>query len=107
MGGDREIRREKVHPHGTTQNQWLMQPQTMEQLMAILAERDAAIQERNLALSEKKAVLAQRDLAILERDAAIVERDNALLERDNVIATIRYRGNSMNSCNWGKRKENA
>lgn len=21
MGGDREIRREKVHPHGTTQNQ--------------------------------------------------------------------------------------
>ncbi|XP_010664774.1 protein BASIC PENTACYSTEINE6-like isoform X2 [Vitis vinifera] len=78
---------------------WLMQPQTMEQLMAILAERDAAIQERNLALSEKKAVLAQRDLAILERDAAIVERDNALLERDNVISTLRYRGNSMNSCN--------
>lgn len=80
--------------------QWLMQPQTMEQLMAILAERDAAIQERDLALSEKKSVLAQRDLAILERDAAVVERDNALLERDNVIATLRYRGNSMNSYNW-------
>ena len=80
--------------------QWMMPPQTMEQLMAILAERDAAIQERDLALSEKKTVLAQRDLAILERDAAIVERDNALLERDNVISTLRYRGNSMNSCNW-------
>lgn len=78
--------------------QWMMQHQpSMKQIMAIMAERDAAIQERNLALSEKKAALAERDMAYLQRDAAIAERNNALLERDNAIATLQYRENSINN----------
>lgn len=76
---------------------------SMKQIMAIMAERDAAIQERNLALSEKKAALAERDMALLQRDTAIAERNNALMERDNVIATLQFRENtltngSMSSC---------
>lgn len=79
-----------------SQGQWLMQHQpSMKQIMAIMAERDAAIQERNLALSEKKAALAERDMAILQRDSAIAERNNAIMERDNAIATLQYRENSM------------
>ncbi|KAF4358323.1 hypothetical protein CsatB_008827 [Cannabis sativa] len=82
------------------QNTWMMQHQpTMKQIMAIMAERDAAIQERNLALSEKKAALAERDMAFLQRDAAIAERNNAMLERDNAIATLQYRENSMSNGN--------
>ncbi|KAL3505372.1 hypothetical protein ACH5RR_035213 [Cinchona calisaya] len=82
------------------QGQWLMQHQpSMKQIMAIMAERDAAIQERNLALSEKKAALAERDMAILQRDSAIAERNNAIVERDNAIATLQYRENSMSSGN--------
>lgn len=69
----------------------------MKQIMAIMADRDAAIQERNLALSEKKAAMAERDMAILQRDTAIAERNNALMERDNAIATLQYRENSINS----------
>lgn len=71
----------------------------MKQIMAIMAERDAAIQERNLAMSEKKAALAERDMAILQRDSAIAERNNAVMERDNAIATLQYRENSMNGGN--------
>nr|GMD29011.1 protein BASIC PENTACYSTEINE6-like [Ipomoea batatas]GME20093.1 protein BASIC PENTACYSTEINE6-like [Ipomoea batatas] len=70
---------------------------TMKQIMAIMAERDAAIQERNLALSEKKAALAERDTAILQRDTAIAERNNAIMERDNAIATLQYHESSMNT----------
>jgi hypothetical protein len=80
--------------------QWLMQPQpSMKQIMAIMAERDAAIHERNMALSEKKAAIAERDMAFLQRDSAIAERNNALLERDNAIATLQYRENSLPSGN--------
>ncbi|XP_031124778.1 protein BASIC PENTACYSTEINE6-like isoform X3 [Ipomoea triloba] len=93
-GGPRENGRYKPPPHG----QWLMQHQpSMKQIMAIMAERDAAIQERNLALSEKKAALNERDMAILQRDSAIAERNNAIMERDNAIATLQYRENSMNT----------
>ncbi|KAF3651334.1 Protein BASIC PENTACYSTEINE6 [Capsicum baccatum] len=82
--------------HKPPQGQWLMQHQpSMKQIMAIMAERDAAIQERNLALSEKKAALAERDMAILQRDSAIAERNNAIMERDNAIATLQYRESSM------------
>nr|GMD94467.1 protein BASIC PENTACYSTEINE6-like [Ipomoea batatas] len=70
---------------------------SMKQIMAIMAERDAAIQERNLALSEKKAALNERDMAILQRDSAIAERNNAIMERDNAIATLQYRESSMNT----------
>ncbi|KAI3464870.1 hypothetical protein Pfo_021533 [Paulownia fortunei] len=86
--------------HKPPQGQWLMQHQpSMKQIMAIMAERDAAIQERNLALSEKKAALAERDMAILQRDSAIAERNNAIMERDNAIATLQYRENAMNNTN--------
>lgn len=70
---------------------------SMKQIMAIMAERDAAIQERNLAISEKKAALQERDMAILQRDAAIAERNNAMMERDNAIATLQYRETAINN----------
>ncbi|GFS46437.1 basic pentacysteine 6 [Actinidia rufa] len=70
----------------TTSLQWLLHQPSMKQIMAVMAERDAAIQERNLAFSEKKAALAaERDLAILQRDSAIAERNNALMARDTAI----------------------
>ncbi|KAJ6904371.1 hypothetical protein NC651_021483 [Populus alba x Populus x berolinensis] len=76
----------KQNQYKTAQGQWLMPPQpSMKQIMAIMAERDAAIHERNMALSEKKAAIAERDMAFLQRDSAIAERNNALLERDNAI----------------------
>ncbi|XP_010271440.1 PREDICTED: protein BASIC PENTACYSTEINE6-like isoform X2 [Nelumbo nucifera] len=67
-----------------------------QQIMAIAAERDAAIQERNMAFSEKKVALAERDMAFLQRDAAIAERNNAIIERDNAIAALEYRESAMN-----------
>ncbi|GFZ10398.1 basic pentacysteine 5 [Actinidia rufa] len=86
--------------HKPPQGQWFMQHQpSMKQIMAIMAERDAAIQERNLAISEKKTAMAERDMAILQRDSAIAERNSAIMERDNAIATLQYRENSMNSGN--------
>ncbi|PSS31283.1 Protein BASIC like [Actinidia chinensis var. chinensis] len=86
--------------HKPTQGQWFMQHQpSMKQIMAIMAERDAAIQERNLAISEKKTAMAERDMAILQCDSAIAERNSAIMERDNAIATLQYRENSMNSGN--------
>nr|AZL19362.1 transcription factor BPC1 [Diospyros kaki] len=82
------------------QGQWLMQHQpSMKQIIAIMAERDAAIQERNLAISEKKAALAERDMAILQRDSAITERNSAIMERENAIAALHYRENPMTSGN--------
>ncbi|KAJ7005850.1 protein BASIC PENTACYSTEINE6 [Populus alba x Populus x berolinensis] len=99
-GGHRENGRHKADQYKTAQGQWLMQPQpSMKQIMAIMAERDAAIHERNMALSEKKAAIAERDMAFLQRDSAIAERNNALLERDNAIATLQYRENSLPSGN--------
>ncbi|XP_065867920.1 protein BASIC PENTACYSTEINE4 [Euphorbia lathyris] len=67
-----------------------------KKIMAILAERDAAIQERNMALTEKKEALAARDEALLQREKALVERDKALMERDNALAAIQYQENAMN-----------
>ncbi|XP_028808553.1 protein BASIC PENTACYSTEINE6 [Neltuma alba] len=102
--GHRENGRHKADQYKSAQGQWLMQHQpSMKQIMAIMAERDAAIQERNLALSEKKAAMAERDMAFLQRDTAIAERNNAIMERDNAIATLQYRENSiangsMSSC---------
>ncbi|OMO75309.1 GAGA binding-like protein [Corchorus olitorius] len=72
-----------------------MHQPSMKQIMALMAERDAAIQERNLALSEKKAAIAERDMAFLQRDAALAERNNAVAERDNAIANLQYRENSL------------
>ncbi|KAL6982714.1 hypothetical protein U1Q18_016102 [Sarracenia purpurea var. burkii] len=94
-GGHRENGRHKP-PHG----QWFMQHQpSMKQIMAIMAERDAAIQERNLAVAEKKAALAERDMAVLQRESAISERNGAIMERDNAIATLQYRESTMTSGN--------
>ncbi|KAJ6412052.1 hypothetical protein OIU85_018546 [Salix viminalis] len=99
-GVHRENGRHKAEQYKAAQGQWLMQPQpSMKQIMAIMAERDAAIHERNIALSEKKAAVAERDMAFLQRDSAIAERNNALLERDNAIATLQYRENSFTSAN--------
>ncbi|KAA3467041.1 basic pentacysteine6 -like protein [Gossypium arboreum] len=98
-GGHRENGRLKADQYRTAQGQWLMHQPSMKQIMAIMAERDAAIQERNLALSEKKAAIAERDMAFLQRDAAIAERNNAIAERDNAIANLQYRENSLASGN--------
>ncbi|CAN0890453.1 Protein BASIC PENTACYSTEINE4 [Linum grandiflorum] len=61
-----------------------------KKILAILAERDAAIQERNLAIAEKKEALAARDEAIVQREQALAERDKALMERDNAFAAMQY-----------------
>ncbi|EEF52679.1 conserved hypothetical protein [Ricinus communis] len=99
-GGHRENGRHKADQYKTAQGQWLMQAQpSMKQIMAIMAERDAAIHERNMAISEKKAAIAERDMAFLQRDSAIAERNNAIMERDNAIATLQYRENSIPSGN--------
>lgn len=102
-GGHRENGRHKADQYRTAQSQWLMHQPSMKQIMAIMAERDAAIQERNIAISEKKAAIAERDMAFLQRDAAIAERNSAMMERDNAITNLQYRENSlannnMNSC---------
>ncbi|XP_039055147.1 protein BASIC PENTACYSTEINE6-like isoform X3 [Hibiscus syriacus] len=96
-GGHRENGRIKTDQYRAAQGQWLMHQPSMKQIMALMAERDAAIQERNLALSEKKAAIAERDMAFLQRDAAIAERNNAIAERDNAIANLQYRENSLSS----------
>ncbi|GLT57945.1 hypothetical protein SLA2020_308790 [Shorea laevis] len=98
-GGHRENGRHKADQYRTAQGQWLMHQPSMKQIMALMAERDAALQERNLALSEKKTAIAERDMAFLQRDAAIAERNNAMLERDNAIANLQYRENSLASGN--------
>lgn len=72
---------------------------TIKTFMAIMAERDAAIRERNMALEERKRAFAERDMAMLQRDAALQERDSAIQERDEAIATLRYRGSSINENN--------
>lgn len=72
---------------------------SMKQIMAIMAERDAAIQERNLAISERKAAIEERDIAFMQRDQAIAERNNAVLQRDNAIATLQHRDSSLNNSN--------
>lgn len=72
---------------------------TIKTFMAIMAERDAAIRERNMALEERKRAFAERDMAMLQRDAALSERNSAIHERDEAIATLRFRGSSMNDNN--------
>ncbi|CAL1352488.1 unnamed protein product [Linum trigynum] len=67
-----------------------------KKIMAILAEKDAAIQERNLAVAEKREAIKARDEAIQQREKALAERDKALMERDNALAAIQYRDNAMN-----------
>ncbi|KAK6939377.1 GAGA-binding transcriptional activator [Dillenia turbinata] len=96
--GHRENGRHKTDQYKTAQGQWIMHHQpSMKQIMAIVAERDAALRERDLAISEKKTAVAERDMAILQRDTAIAERHNAILERDNAIATLRYQESAMNN----------
>lgn len=67
-----------------------------KKIMAIMAEREAAIRERNLALSEKIEALAARDEALRQRDEALVQRDNALMERDNALAALQIQDNAVN-----------
>uniref|UniRef100_A0A2P2PL03 GAGA-binding transcriptional activator n=1 Tax=Rhizophora mucronata TaxID=61149 RepID=A0A2P2PL03_RHIMU len=99
-GGHRENGKPKADQYKTAQGQWMMHSQpSMKQIMAIMAERDAAVHERNIAISEKKAAIAERDMAFLQRDSAIAERNNAIVERDNAIATLQYRENSLASGN--------
>ncbi|KAF8377863.1 hypothetical protein HHK36_031250 [Tetracentron sinense] len=106
-GGQRENGRHKSDHYKAVHSQWMI-PQhqmkehhglTMKQIMAIMAEREAAIHERNLAFSEKKTAFSERDMAILQRDAAISERNNAIMERDNAIAALEYRENAMDGSN--------
>ncbi|KAJ4964636.1 hypothetical protein NE237_016485 [Protea cynaroides] len=103
-GGQRENGRHKPDQYKAVHSQWMI-PQhqmkeqhvlTMKQIMAIMADRDAAIQDRNLAIAEKKAAVAERDMAILQRDAVVAERNNAIMERDNALAALEYRENAMN-----------
>lgn len=81
--------------------QWIPHPQSMKdhttlKLMAVMAERDAAIQQRDAAVNEKKSALAERDIAIFHRDAAYAERNAAWMERDAAIAALEYaRENGM------------
>lgn len=99
-GAHRDNGRHKADQYKAAQSQWMMQHQpSMKHIMAIMAERDAAIQERNLAISEKKSALAERDMAFLQRDTAIQERNTAMLERDNAIATLQYRDGAINGDN--------
>ncbi|KAG9443071.1 hypothetical protein H6P81_018925 [Aristolochia fimbriata] len=103
MDDQRENGRHKSDQYKGVHAQWIipqhqMKDQQALKLMAIMAERDAAIQERNVALSEKKAALAERDMAIMQRDAAIAERNNAIMERDSAIGALDYaRENGMNA----------
>ncbi|CAN6482559.1 unnamed protein product [Victoria cruziana] len=82
-------------------HQWIPHPQSMKdhttlKLMAVMAERDAAIQQRDAAVNEKKSALAERDIAIFHRDAAYAERNAAWMERDAAIAALEYaRENGM------------
>ncbi|XP_077246490.1 barley B recombinant-like protein D [Tasmannia lanceolata] len=97
----RDNGRHKSDHYKGIHSQWIIPPQMKDhqtiKLMAVMAERDAAIQERNLALSEKKAALAERDMAMLQRDTAIAERNNAMMERDSAISALEYaRDNAMN-----------
>ncbi|XP_068645544.1 barley B recombinant-like protein D [Aristolochia californica] len=102
MDEQRENGRHKPDQYKGVHAQWIIPPHQMKdhqtlKLMAIMAERDAAIQERNVVLSEKKAALAERDMAIMQRDAAIAERNNAIMERDSAVAALDYaRENAMN-----------
>ncbi|XP_058098772.1 barley B recombinant-like protein D [Magnolia sinica] len=100
-GGQRENGRHKADQYKGVHHQWIPQHQMKDphslKILALAAERDAAIQERNLAIAEKKAALAERDMAILQRDAALAERNNALMERDSAIGALEYaRENAMN-----------
>ncbi|XP_042480954.1 protein BASIC PENTACYSTEINE6-like isoform X2 [Macadamia integrifolia] len=92
-GGQRENGRQKSDQYKSVHSQWMI-PQ--HQMMAIMAERDAAIHERNLVLAERKAAVAARDMAILQRDAAIAERNSAIMERDNALSALEYRESVMN-----------
>ncbi|XP_050232427.1 protein BASIC PENTACYSTEINE5-like [Mercurialis annua] len=67
-----------------------------KKIMAILAERDAAIYERDKALAEQREAIAARDEALQQREKALAERDNALMERDNALEAIQYRENTLN-----------
>uniref|UniRef100_A0A2P2KLL2 GAGA-binding transcriptional activator n=1 Tax=Rhizophora mucronata TaxID=61149 RepID=A0A2P2KLL2_RHIMU len=106
-GGQHQNGRYKMDYYKAAHSPWNMMPQHQvkeqtnalvmnKKIMAILAERDAALQERNLALAEKKEALVERDEAIQQRDKALAERDKALMERDNALAAIQYRENAMN-----------
>lgn len=72
-----------------------------KKIMAILAERDAAIRERNIALTEKREALETRDQALEERDKALAERDDALMARDSALAALQYREAAANFSSVG------
>ncbi|KAG8655861.1 protein BASIC PENTACYSTEINE4 isoform X3 [Manihot esculenta] len=106
-GGQHQSGRYKIDYYKVANSAWsLMPPPHLKEqnnalvmnkkIMAILAERDAAIQERNMALAEKKEALDARDEALQQRDKALAERDKALMERDNALAAIQYRENDVN-----------
>jgi hypothetical protein len=68
------------------------------QLMAVIAERDAALLEKNTAIAEKMAAWAERDAALLQRDAALADRDSALLKRDAAISALAKVEKESSSC---------
>jgi transposase len=64
----------------------LQLPDDVEQLKALVAERDDAIAERDDAIAERDDAIAERDDAIAEPDDAIAEREASLAERESVLA---------------------
>ncbi|CAM6008584.1 unnamed protein product [Sphagnum balticum] len=68
------------------------------QLMAVIAERDAALLEKSTAIAEKMAAWAERDAALSQRDAALAERDSALLKRDAAISALAKVEKESSSC---------
>ncbi|XP_031495190.1 barley B recombinant-like protein D isoform X1 [Nymphaea colorata] len=100
-GGQRENGHKPDQYKPMLSHQWIPPPQSMKdhtamKLMAVMAERDAAIQQRDAAVNEKKAALSERDIAIIHRDAAYAERNAAWMERDAAIAALEYaRENGM------------
>ncbi|CAN6463673.1 unnamed protein product [Victoria cruziana] len=102
-GGQRENGRHKPDQFKpAVSHQWIppqsMKDHTAMKLMAIMAERDAAIQQRDAAVNEKKAALAERDMAYMQRDAAYAERNAAIMERDAAMSALEYARENGMSC---------
>lgn len=62
--------------------------QKTNELVDIIAERDAAQMEKSTAMAERLAAYAERDAAILQRDIATADRDAAILSRDTALAAL-------------------
>ncbi len=83
-----------VHPIATVQifTKWCFIASLMVlQLMAVIAERDAALLEKSTTIAEKMVAWA-------ERDATLVDQDSALLKRDAAIFALAKVEKESSSC---------